>query len=181
MNATPRQLTCYIKKTQANPETWEGFCVEVDIPAIGDTYEEVVGKMHERLGNYIDFIHERQPDDEQMLMFRPMPGGQVWKLRFEERFLQRLPFSQSPDSQNLCQHGEGHPPTVGSHPYRTVFQLPKISRRQPVRGVPRTQFRVRVVRQDLQLLQGDRSRIESGAHGPDKNNRPTHWWGGFIF
>ena len=93
MNSTQQQLTCYIKRTHANPETWEGFCIEVDIPAIGDTYEEVVGKMHERLANYIDFIHERQPDDEQSLMFRPMPSGDVWKLKFEERVLQRLPFS----------------------------------------------------------------------------------------
>ena len=93
MDTQPRQLTCYIKKTRSSPETWEGFCVEVDIPAIGDTYEEVVGKMHERVENYIDFIRERQPDDEQSLMFRPMPAADVWKLRFEERFLQKLPFS----------------------------------------------------------------------------------------
>ena len=94
MDTQPRQLTCYIKKTRSNPDTWEGFCVEVDIPAIGDTYEEVVGKMHERVENYIDFIRERQPDDEQSLMFRPMPAADVWKLRFEERFLQKLPFSR---------------------------------------------------------------------------------------
>ena len=112
MNATPRQLTCYIKKTQTNPETWEGFCVEVDIPAIGDTYEEVVGKMHERLGNYIDFIHERQPDDEQMLMFRPMPGGQVWKLKFEERFLQRLPFSSRQIRKTFVSTEKGIPPQL---------------------------------------------------------------------
>jgi len=112
VNTTPRQLTCYIKKTQANPETWEGFCVEVDIPAIGDTYEEVVGKMHERLGNYIDFIHERQPDDEQMLMFRPMPGGQVWKLKFEERFLQRLPFSNRQIRKTFVSTEKGIPPQL---------------------------------------------------------------------
>ncbi len=112
MNTTPRQLTCYIKKTQANPETWEGFCVEVDIPAIGDTYEEVVGKMHQRLGNYIDFIHDRQPDDEQMLMFRPMPGGQVWKLKFEERFLQRLPFSNRQIRKTYVSTEKGIPPQL---------------------------------------------------------------------
>lgn len=93
MDTQPRQLTCYIKKTRSNPDTWEGFCVEVDIPAIGDTYEEVVGKMHEQVENYIDFIRERQPDDEQSLMFRPMPTADVWKLRLEERILQRIPFS----------------------------------------------------------------------------------------
>lgn len=112
MNTTPRQLTCYIKKTQTHPETWEGFCVEVDIPAIGDTYEEVVGKMHERLGNYIDFIHERQPDDEQTLMFRPMSGGQVWKLRFEERFLQRLPFSNRQIRKTFVSTAKGIPPQL---------------------------------------------------------------------
>ena len=112
MNTTPRQLTCYIKKTQTNPETWEGFCVEVDIPAIGDTYEEVVGKMHERLDNYIDFIHERQPDDEQLLMFRPMPGGQVWKLKFEERFLQRLPFSNRQVRKTYVSTEKGIPPQL---------------------------------------------------------------------
>lgn len=112
MNTTPRQLTCYIKKTQANPETWEGFCVEVDIPAIGDTYEEVVGKMHERLGNYIDFIHDRQPDDEQSLMFRPMPGGQVRKLKFEERFLQRLPFSNRQIRKTYVSTEKGIPPQL---------------------------------------------------------------------
>ena len=112
MNTTPRQLTCYIKRTQANPETWEGFCVEVDIPAIGDTYEEVVGKMHQRLGNYIDFIHERQPDDEQMLTFRPMPGGQVWKLKFEERFLQRLPFSNRQIRKTYVSTEKGIPPQL---------------------------------------------------------------------
>jgi len=112
VNTTPRQLTCYIKKTQANPETWEGFCVEVDIPAIGDTYEEVVGKMHQRLGNYIDFIHDRQPDDEQMLMFRPMPGGQVWKLKFEERFLQRLPFSNRQIRKTYVSTEKGIPPQL---------------------------------------------------------------------
>lgn len=94
MDTQPRQLTCYIKKTASNPDTWEGFCIEVDIPAIGDTYEEVVGKMHERVENYINFIRDREPDDEQSLMFRPMPASDVWKLRFEERFLQRLPFSR---------------------------------------------------------------------------------------
>ena len=112
MNTAPRQLTCYIKKTQTRPETWEGFCVEVDIPAIGDTYEEVVGKMQERLGNYIDFIHERQPDDEQTLMFRPMPGGQVWKLRFEERFLQRLPFSNRQIRKTYVSTEKGIPPQL---------------------------------------------------------------------
>ena len=112
MNTTPRQLTCYITRTQASPETWEGFCVEVDIPAIGDTYEEVVGKMHQRLGDSIDFIHERQPDDEQMLMFRPMPGGQVWKLKFEERFLQRLPFSNRQIRKTYVSTEKGIPPQL---------------------------------------------------------------------
>ncbi len=93
MNRTSQQLTCYIKRTLSNPETWEGFCVEMDVPAVGDTYEEVVEIMHRAVQNYIKFIDERQPDDEQSLLFRPMPNGQVWKLKFEEQVLQKLPFS----------------------------------------------------------------------------------------
>ncbi len=68
--------------------------------------------MHERLGNYIDFIHERQPDDEQMLMFRPMPGGQVWKLKFEERILQRLPFSSRQIRKTYVSTEKGIPPQL---------------------------------------------------------------------
>ena len=68
--------------------------------------------MHERLGNYIDFIHERQPDDEQTLMFRPMPGGQVWKLKFEERFLQRLPFSNRQIRKTYVSTEKGIPPQL---------------------------------------------------------------------
>ena len=110
MNRTPRRLTCYIKRTQSNPETWEGFCVEVDIPAIGDTYEEVVGKMHQRLANYIDFIHERQPDDEQSLMFRPMPGRQAWKLKLKRASSSAcLSQSAGPERSTSAQSGEYRP------------------------------------------------------------------------
>lgn len=125
MNRTPRQLTCYIKRTQVNPETWEGFCVEVDIPAIGDTYEEVVGKMRQRLTDYIDFIHERQPDDEQSLVFRPMPGGQAWKLKFEERFLQRLPFSKRRIRKTYVSTERGIPPQLDPHHTELCFSCHK--------------------------------------------------------
>ena len=125
MNSTPQQLTCYIKKTQANPETWEGFCIEVDIPAIGDTYEEVVGKMHQRLAAYIDFIHQRQPDDEQSLMFRPMPGGQAWKLKLEERFLQRLPFSKLQIRKTFVSSEQGIPAQLNPHHTELCFNCRK--------------------------------------------------------
>lgn len=92
MHSKPRQLTCYIKKTRSNPDTWEAFCVEVDVPAIGDTYEEVVSMLYQAVENYIDYVYERQPDDEQRLLYRPMSGGDVWKLMFEERILRRFPF-----------------------------------------------------------------------------------------
>ena len=125
MNRTPQQLTCYIKRTQANPETWEGFCVEVDIPAIGDTYEEVVGKMHQRLADYIEFIHERQPDDEQSLVFRPMPRGQARKLKFEERFLQRLPFSKLRIRKTYVSAERGIPSQLDPHHTELCFNCRK--------------------------------------------------------
>lgn len=93
MTPQPQRLTCYVKKTASNPDQWEGFCTQIDIPAIGDTYEEVARMMGQAVDNYIDYIHERQPDDEQRLMFRPLPGSKAWQLWFEERILQRLPFS----------------------------------------------------------------------------------------
>ena len=94
MNNTPRQLTCYIKRTRSNPDLWEAFCVEMDIPAVGNTYEEVVGMMYQAVDNYINYVYEQQPDDEQRLLYRPMASSDVWKLRFEEQFLQKLPFSK---------------------------------------------------------------------------------------
>ena len=87
-------MTCYIKKTQADPETWEGFCVEIDVPAIGDSYEDVVSSLYDAIDNYLEFVHERQPDDEQMLLYRPMSSGDAFKLMIQERILQRLPFSK---------------------------------------------------------------------------------------
>lgn len=96
MNATAqaRKLTCYIRRTSIVPEQWEGFCVEMDIPAVGDTYEEVAPMMAKMVQDYIDYIYERQPDDEQRLLYRPLPAGKVWQLRLEESILQRLPFSR---------------------------------------------------------------------------------------
>ena len=93
MREQSRKLTCYIKKTQDSPETWEAFCVELDIPAIGDSYEEVVGMMYRAVENYLRYVHEQQPEDEQLLLYRPMPGGDAFKLMLQEKFLQRLPFN----------------------------------------------------------------------------------------
>lgn len=94
MNVGPRKLTCYIKRTQVVPETWEAFCVDVDIPVIGDSYDEVVSSMYEAVDNYINYVYEREPDDEQTLLYRPMSGSDAWKLMFEERILQHLPFTK---------------------------------------------------------------------------------------
>ena len=94
MNVKPRQLTCYIKKTQSDPETWEGFCVDIDVPAIGDSYEDVVSALYEAVDNYINYVYERQPEDEQLLLYRPMSGGDAFKLMIQERILQHLPFSK---------------------------------------------------------------------------------------
>ena len=94
MKARPRKLTCYIKKTQDSPETWEAFCVDLDIPAIGDTYEDVVSMMYQAVDNYLNFVYEQNPDDEQLLLYRPMPNGDAFKLMIQERVLQHLPFSK---------------------------------------------------------------------------------------
>ena len=94
MKTQPRKLTCYIKKTQQRPETWEGFCVDVDVPAIGDSYEAVLSMIYDALSNYLDYIYQHEPDDEQLLIYRPMPGGDAFKLMVQERVLQHLPFSK---------------------------------------------------------------------------------------
>ena len=94
MQARPRKLTCYIKKTQSDPETWEGFCVDIDVPAIGDSYEDVVSALDETVDNYIEYVYERQPEDEQLLLYRPMSGSDAFKLMVQERILQHLPFSR---------------------------------------------------------------------------------------
>ncbi len=125
MNNTPQTLTCYIKRTLSNPETWEGFCVELDVPAVGDTYEEVVATMHRAVDNYLKFVHEHQPDDEQLLLFRPMPGGQVWKLKFEERFLQRLPFSKRRIRKTFINAEQGIPTQLDPHHTELCFNCRK--------------------------------------------------------
>ena len=125
MNTTPQILTCYIKRTLSNPETWEGFCVEVDVPAVGDTYEEVVATMRRAVDNYLSYVHERQPDDEQLLLFRPMPGGQVWKLKFEERFLQRLPFSNRQIRKTYINAEQGIPSQLNPHRTELCFSCRK--------------------------------------------------------
>ena len=122
---TPQTLTCYIKRTLSNPETWEGFCVEMDVPAVGDTYEEVVATMHRAVDNYLKFVHERQPDDEQLLLFRPMPSGQVWKLKFEERFLQRLPFSKRQIRKTYINAEQGIPTQLNPHYTELCFSCRK--------------------------------------------------------
>ena len=94
MNVRPRKLTCYIKKIQSDPETWEGFCVDIDLPAIGDSYEDVVSTLYEAVDRYIDYVYEREPDDEQLLLYRPMSGSDAFKLMLQERVLQHLPFSR---------------------------------------------------------------------------------------
>ena len=125
MNNTPQTLTCYIKRTLSHPETWEGFCVEMDVPAVGDTYEEVVATMHRAVDNYLKFVHERQPDDEQLLLFRPMPSGQVWKLKFEERFLQRLPFSNRRIRKTYINAEQGIPTQLDPHHTELCFNCRK--------------------------------------------------------
>ena len=125
MNTTPQTLTCYIKRTLSNPETWEGFCVEMDVPAVGDTYEEVVTTMRRAVDNYLNYVHEQQPDDEQLLLFRPMPGGQVWKLKFEERFLQRLPFSKRQIRKTYINAEQGIPSQLNPHHTELCFNCRK--------------------------------------------------------
>ncbi len=109
MNATSRNLTCYIKKTQADPETWEGFCVEIDVPAIGDSYEEVVATLCETVENYLDYVHERQPDDEQLLLYQPMSSSAAFKLMAQERILQHIPFSKLQIRKIFITAGQGVP------------------------------------------------------------------------
>ena len=132
MNTQPRQLTCYIKKTRSDPDMWEAFCVELDIPAVGDTYEEVAAMMYQAVDNYIDYVYERQPDDEQRLLYRPMPKADVWKLQFEERFLQRLPFSKRQVRKLLPQRRERDSDTAGSALHRVVPGLQEVPQRRRV-------------------------------------------------
>ncbi len=112
MNARPRKLTCYVKKTRSNPDTWEAFCLELDIPAIGDTYEETVSMLYRAVESYIAYVYELQPDDEQRLLYRPMSAGDAWKLRFEEAILQRLPFAKRHIRRASITAQKGIPPQL---------------------------------------------------------------------
>ena len=64
------------------------------MPAIGDSYEDVVSALYEAVDNYINYVYERQPEDEQLLLYRPMSGSDAFKLMIQERILQHLPFSK---------------------------------------------------------------------------------------
>lgn len=125
MYARPRKLTCYVKKTRSNPDTWEAFCVEVNLPAIGDTYEEVVSMMYQAVENYISYVYERQPEDEQSLLYRPMPAGDAWKLMFEERILQRLPFSKRQIRKTHIVVEKGIPPQLDPDATQLCFNCRK--------------------------------------------------------
>ena len=125
MHAEPRKLTCYVKKTHSNPDTWEAFCVEMDVPAIADTYEEAVSMLYQAVDNYIDYVYERQPDDEQRLLFRPMPAGEAWKLMFEERVLQRLPFVKRQIRKIYITAEKGIPPQLDPEATQLCFSCHK--------------------------------------------------------
>ena len=125
MNARPRQLTCYVKKTRSDPDTWEAFCVELDVPAIGDTYEETVSMLYQAVENYINYVYERQPDDEQSLLYRPMSSGDAWKLMFEERVLQRLPFSRRQIRKTHLVAEKGIPPQLDPDATQLCFSCRK--------------------------------------------------------
>lgn len=112
MQTQPRKLTCYIKKTQSNPDTWEAFCIDLDIPAIGDTYEEVLSMIYQAVDNYLEYVYERQPDDEQLLLYRPMTGGDAFKLMVQERVLQHLPFSKLQIRKIYINAERGVPPQL---------------------------------------------------------------------
>lgn len=50
-----RKLTCY---AWGKPGDWEALCVDLDIPAVGDSFEEVRDELTAAVADFLDYVAE---------------------------------------------------------------------------------------------------------------------------
>ena len=73
---TMRKLTCY---AWGKPGDWEAICVDLDIPAQGESFEQVRDELTAAVEDFLDYAAELPKIDRQAVLNRRVP----WWLRLQ--------------------------------------------------------------------------------------------------
>ena len=65
-----RKLTCY---AWGKPGDWEALCVDYDLAAQGDSFEEVRSELADAVETYLDYVSELPENEQRAFLSRKAP------------------------------------------------------------------------------------------------------------
>ena len=77
-----RKVTCY---AWGRPGDWEGICVDFNLPAQGESLEEIRSELNDAIETYLEYVAELPESEQARFLNRKVP---LW-LRLRLAFLHR--------------------------------------------------------------------------------------------
>ena len=66
-----RKLICY---AWGKPGDWEAFCVDLDIPAQGESFEQVRRELSDAVDTYLDYVSDLPESERRAFLNRKAPS-----------------------------------------------------------------------------------------------------------
>ena len=82
-----RKLTCY---AWGKPGHWEALCVDYDIPAQGDSFEDVRPELADAVGTYLDYVSDLPENEQRAFLSRKAPLSLRLRLALASRISRTL-------------------------------------------------------------------------------------------
>ena len=77
-----RKLTCY---AWGKPGDWEALCVDLDLAAQGENFEDVRRELSDAIATYLDYVTDLPENEQQRFLNRKAP----LRLRLQLALMQR--------------------------------------------------------------------------------------------
>ena len=65
-----RKLTCY---AWGKPGDWEAICIDYDLAAQGDSFDEVRGELADAVETYLDYVSDLPENEQRAFLSRKAP------------------------------------------------------------------------------------------------------------
>ena len=82
-----RKLTCY---AWGRPGDWEAICVDFDIPAQGESFEEVRRELADAVDTYLDYVSDLPESERHGFLNRKAPLSLRLRLSLESKVARML-------------------------------------------------------------------------------------------
>ncbi len=86
-----RKLTCY---AWGKPGDWEALCVDLDIPAQGESFSQVRDDLQLAVEDFLDYAAELPEDNRKFLLSRRVPLGVRLHLSLRHQWITLLRSTQ---------------------------------------------------------------------------------------